>query len=69
MKMRNTRSTDRIANTTAFAGDKRLLGDQEDICPLFLQRYGEEHAGLQQAIAILREADLGLPLQFVNFRD
>ncbi len=30
---------------------------------------GKKRDDLQQVIALLREADLGLPLQFVNFRD
>lgn len=30
---------------------------------------GKKRDDLQQAIALLREADLGLPLQYVNFRD
>tara|TARA_R110002110_G_scaffold91264_2_gene237565 strand:- start:186470 stop:186952 length:483 start_codon:yes stop_codon:yes gene_type:complete len=30
---------------------------------------GKKRDDLQQAIALLREADIGLPLQFTNFRD
>ncbi len=30
---------------------------------------GKKRDDLQQAIALLREADCGLPLQFKNFRD
>jgi len=30
---------------------------------------GKKRDDLQQVIALLREADIGLPLQFTNFRD
>ena len=30
---------------------------------------GKKRDDLQQAMALLREADIGLPLQFTNFRD
>ncbi|NDD62110.1 MAG: DUF520 family protein [Actinobacteria bacterium] len=30
---------------------------------------GKKRDDLQTAIALLKSADLGLPLQFVNFRD
>ena len=40
----------------------QIQGDQ-------LRVTGKKRDDLQQVIALLREADYGLPLQFVNFRD
>ena len=62
-------SSDKARELNKFIKDLGMKGIQSQAQGEQLRVNGKKRDQLQEVIAALREADLGIPLQFQNFRD